>query len=146
MVSEPPRDPDFAAIKPWLLVTDLGMLAYWGLTVAKAAGLVDVPDEWLFSDYENPVVVAWNWSFFPLDVVFSVCGLSAAWLQRRGHPGYRPLLALSMVLTWCAGFMALCFWAVRGDFDAAWWAVNAFLMVWPMVFAPRVWRWFAVSA
>ena len=121
-------DDDFAAIKPWIAGTDLAMLAYWTVTAAKATGLVAVPDEWLFSDYTNPVVVAWNWSFLPLDIVFSVCGLSATALHRRGHPGWKPLAVISLVLTWCAGFMAVSFWAVRvtlircgGARISSWW-------------------------
>ncbi len=131
---------DFTAIKPWLLFTDIAMLTYWGVTAAKALGLVEIPGEWLYSDYENPLMVAWNWSFFPLDLVFSVTGLGAAWLFSRGHPGWRILLPISLVLTWCAGVMAVSFWAIRADFDPLWWAANLFLVAWPLGFLPRLWR------
>lgn len=131
---------DFLAIRPWLVATDIGMLTYWALTAANALGLLALPPAWLFSDYTNPDIVAWNWSFLPLDVVFSVSGLGAAWLFARDHAGWRPLLAVSLVLTWCAGFMAVSFWAVRGDFDQLWWGVNLFLVAWPMAFSVRLWR------
>lgn len=131
-------DETFSAMKIWVVGTDVGMLAYWTLTVAKALGVVDIPGEWLYSNYDNELVVAWNWSFFPLDLLFSMCGLSAAWLHRRGHALWRPLAVTSLYLTWCAGFLALSYWAVRGEFDPLWWGINAFLMVWPMVFGWRI--------
>ena len=131
---------DFERIKPWLIATDLAMLTYWAVTAAKAVGWVDLPAEWLYSNAHDPVVVAWNWSFFPLDLVFSVTGLTAAWLYRRGHAGWQVLVPVSLVLTWCAGFMALSFWAIRLEFDPAWWAANLFLVLWPMAFFPNLWR------
>jgi len=131
---------DFKRIKPWLIATDVAMLAYWSVTAAKALGLIDVPGEWLFSDYTNPAIVAWNWSFLPLDLLFSVSGITAAVLHAQQRPGWRPLAMLSLVFTWCAGFMAISFWAIRGDFDLLWWGANLFLLLWPMAFVPMIWR------
>jgi hypothetical protein len=34
--------------------------------------------------------------------------------------------------------MALSFWAIRGDFDPTWWAVNAALMIWPLFYLRRL--------
>lgn len=116
------------------------MLAYWLLTGARALGWIEVPPEWLYSNADDPLIVSWNWSFFPLDLVFSATGLGATVLHRAGHPGWRILLPISLVLTWCAGAMALSFWAIRQDFDPAWWAANLFLVLWPMAFLPRIWR------
>lgn len=128
----------FSKLKPWIVVTDVGMLVYWAVTAAKALGWLNIPGEWLFSDYDNPVVVAWNWSFLPLDLLFSACGLGAAWLHGRGRAGWRPLAIASLFFTWCAGFMAISFWAIRLEFDPFWWGMNGFLMAWPMAFA---WAW-----
>ena len=36
--------------------------------------------------------------------------------------------------------MAICFWAVRLDFDPGWWAANLVLAIWPIVFLPRIAR------
>ncbi|MCB9588029.1 MAG: DUF5360 family protein [Polyangiaceae bacterium] len=43
-----------------------------------ALGLLKVPADWLFRDYTDPNIVAWNWSFLPLDLLASVTGLSGA--------------------------------------------------------------------
>ncbi len=112
--------------------TDVALLGYWLVTALAGAGMVALPPEWLYSDYANPAVVAWNWSFMPLDVVFSCLGLLAAWRYRRGHPGWRELALLSLPLTSTAGLMAVSYWAIRAEFDPAWWLANLFLLVWPL--------------
>lgn len=129
----------FARMKPWIVFTDVAMLSYWVITAAQALGVLDIPGAWLFSDYDDPVVVAWNWSFLPLDLLFSASGLGAAWLHRTGREGWRPLAVASLFFTWCAGFMAISFWLVRGEFDALWWGMNAFLMAWPTAFGWALW-------
>jgi putative acetyltransferase len=113
-----------------LLLTDLGFIAYWAIT---AAGVL--PAAWLFKDYDNPILIAWNWSFAPLDLLASASGLTALVYARRGAPSWRPLALLSLALTVCAGLLALSFWTLRGDFDVAWWLPNIYLMLWPLFFA-----------
>jgi Family of unknown function (DUF5360) len=125
-------------LKTALLITDIGFLGYWSLTALVAAGLLNIPGEYLYSDYENPLVVAWNWSFMPLDVILSLCGLAAVALHRRSVAAWKGLAIVSLSLTFCAGLMAIAFWAIRGDFDIAWWAVNAALMIWPMFYLPAL--------
>lgn len=110
-----------------LLLTDIGFLVYWTLT---SIGVL--PDAWLFKDYDNPIVHAWNWSFAPLDVLASVLGLSGLWLERRGDARWRGLATASVALTFCAGLMALAFWTLRSDYDLWWWLPNAYLMSWPI--------------
>ena len=39
---------------------------------------------------------------------------------------------VSVVLTFCAGLMAVAFWTLRGDFDLGWWIPNLYLVVWPL--------------
>jgi len=125
-------------IKPFLLVTDVGFIAYWSVSLLVLMGFDIVPKSWLFNDYDNPIVYAWNWSFFPLDMVLSGCGLLAVRRHVRGDESWRPLAAFSLALTFCAGFMAISFWAIRMEFDVGWWGVNLFLVVWPCVFLPRL--------
>lgn len=121
-----------------LLLTDLGFIAYWSLTSLVAVGLLEVPPEYLFSDYHNPLVVAWNWSFAPLDIILSLAGLNAVRLERSGRPEWRGWAIVSLSLTFCAGLMAISFWAIRGDFDVTWWAINLALMIWPWLYFPTL--------
>jgi hypothetical protein len=48
------------------------------------------------------------------------------------------LAAFSLALTFCAGFMAICFWAIRLDFDPSWWGAYLFLTIWPLFFLPKL--------
>lgn len=115
-----------------MFFTDLGMISYWVITAAMAGGLLNIPGEWLFKDYYDPRVVAWNWSFFPVDILFSVTGLAALRMERAGHASWRIMAAISLTLTVCAGLMAIAYWAILADFDLTWWIPNLFLMLWPL--------------
>jgi hypothetical protein len=128
------------SMRPWFLVTDIGFVIYWLVSLVVLAGFDVVPQAWLFKDYDDPIVYAWNWSFFPLDMVLSGCGLLAIRRHAQGDASWRGLAAFSLALTFCAGFMAISFWAIRLDFDPSWWAANLFLTVWPCVFLPRLAR------
>jgi hypothetical protein len=116
-------------LRVFFLVTDVGFIVYWAVTLLHA-----IPQEWLFKDYTDPVMVAWNWSFFPLDMAISASGLTCLWLRSRANPRWQKLALISLTLTFCSGLMAISFWALRGDFDPAWWAVNAYLLVYPLFF------------
>jgi hypothetical protein len=133
-----PTDALPRGLKPALVLTDVGFLAYWALTALVAAGILNIPGEYLYSDYHDPLVVAWNWSFMPLDVILSICGLAAVGLHRAGNTSWRGLAIVSLSLTFCAGLMAISFWAIRGDFDPTWWAVNLALMILPLFYLPRL--------
>lgn len=111
--------------KTLMLATDLGFAAYWLVT---ALGII--PAAYLFKDYHDPFMVSWNWSFLPIDLLASASGLAGVALGSRG----RRLADVSLALTFCAGGMALSFWAMRGDFDPAWWLANGFLAAWPLPF------------
>ena len=125
-------------LKTALLLTDLGFITYWSLTTLVAFGLLSVPPEYLFSDYHNPLVVAWNWSFAPLDIILSLAGLNAVRLQRAGDASWKGWAIFSLALTFCAGLMAISFWAIRGDFDITWWVINLALMIWPWAYLPTL--------
>lgn len=133
-------DGQLKALTPYLLVSDIGFLLYWSLSLPLLFGWELIPGEWLFKDYSNPLTVAWNWSFFPLDILLSVSGLMGLRLGRKSHELGRPLLIVSLILTFCAGFMALCYWLIRWQFDLMWWLPNGFLMVWPLFFLPGLLR------
>ena len=123
-----------------MLFTDIGMLLYWAITAAMALKLLDIPGDWLFKDYHDPRVIAWNWSFFPLDILLSVTGLAALRMESAGHPNWRIMAAISLTLTFCAGLMAIAYWLIVQDFDPSWWIPNLFLMLWPLPFLFRLMR------
>lgn len=127
-------------MKPFLWVTDILFLLYWLVSLLILAGLVNIPKEYLYSDYNDPAVVAWNWSFFPLDVAFSICGLMAIRRFKQDHPSWVMYAAVSLCLTFCAGLMAIAFWTIRLEFDPSWWIPNFLIMVWPLYFLPKLFR------
>lgn len=115
-------------------ITDIGMLAYWCITALMALSVLSIPGELLFKDYHDPRVVAWNWSFMPLDIIFAITGLWALRLEKSGDSRWKIWAAVSLSLTMCAGLMAISYWAIVGDFDPAWWIPNLFLLLWPIPF------------
>lgn len=122
-----------------LRVTDTLMLAYWAVTALAALGVVALPPDALYKDYHDPVMVAWNWSFVPLDVAFALTGLASVRREAAGGD-WRGLAIVSLTLTMCAGGMALAFWTLRRDFDPGWWLPNLVLLVGPLVWLPRLVR------
>ncbi|MDP1909530.1 MAG: DUF5360 family protein [Alphaproteobacteria bacterium] len=120
-----------------LLVTDWGFILYWSATALAAMQVIALPTEWMFRDYADPAMVAWNWSFAPLDLLASAFGLLAVRAARRGA-NWRGAAIVSLALTSCAGLMAIAFWTFAGDFDLAWWAPNLALMLWPLIYLPRL--------
>ncbi len=119
-------------LKLAFLLTDLGFLTYWAVTLLAALGVLPIPGEWLYQDYDNPLMVDWNWSFMPLDVLASVTGLTAVYLAKRQKP-WAHIALVSMTLTFCAGFMAICFWMFRADYNLGWWLPNLGLCLWPLL-------------
>jgi hypothetical protein len=109
-------------------VTELGMLAYWVLAGALVAGWVRVDPSLMYSDYENPLVVAWNWSFFPIDVAFAMIGLTARFGSTSGPLRFK-LEATASVLMLCAGLMAVSYWTMTGEFSPVWWGINLWLVI-----------------
>jgi hypothetical protein len=118
-----------------LLITDLGFIAYWG-----AAALRLFPPEWLYKDYDNPILIAWNWSFAPVDLAASGLGLCSLFLARQGSKAWPAIALLSVALTFCAGLMAISFWALQRDFELGWWLPNVYLAIWPLLALPNLAR------
>lgn len=111
-----------------LTITEGGMILYWIFAASVAAGLIYVAPEYMYSDYENPTVVAWNWSFLPIDVIFAVTGLYSRFGNVQSTR-QSILSTFSLSLMFCAGLMAISFWAVMGSFDSFWWGMNLWLML-----------------
>lgn len=120
-------------LKIQLLTTDLGFLVYWALTALHA-----IPPEWVYQDYTNPLLVSWNWSFFPLDLAASAFGLAGYGLRNRRPALSSALVLVSLALTSTSGLNALSFWVFQGQFDFFWWAANGFLLLWPIPFLVRI--------
>jgi hypothetical protein len=117
------------ALRYLFLVVDVGFLAYWLITLLHL-----IPGEYLFQDYQNELLVAWNWSFLPLDLLISVTGLSSIVLYQRGSASWRLLAFCSLILTSTSGLQAIAFWVIRRDFMLEWWIPNAFLLGYPLYF------------
>jgi len=116
-------------LKPFLLVTDLGFIAYWMITLLHL-----IPNAILFKDYSNPILISWNWSFFPLDMFISATGLLSLYYYNKGNRIWMKFCLISLVLTFCSGLQALAFWVMRADFDWTWWIPNAYLLIYPLFF------------
>src|SRR5687768_4685685 len=123
------RPMNLRLLKPLMLVTDVGFIAYWLITLAHV-----IPPDMLFRDYSNPIMIHWNWSFLPLDLLISATGLYGLWLLKQRNPAWRQLVVVSLTLTFVSGLQAIAFWAIAGDFDPWWWGANLFLMGYPLVF------------
>ncbi|MEK4971283.1 YvaD family protein [Niallia sp. FSL R7-0648] len=118
-------------LKPFFLVTDIGFIIYWIITYFSL-----IPIEWAFKDYDNPIIIAWNWSFFPLDIFISATGLYSLYLYKKTSAKWKPYALISLVLTFCSGLQAIAFWGFSLEFDISWWAVNLYLMIYPLLFIP----------
>lgn len=123
-----------------LTVTDWLFIAYWTVSGLDRIGLIHIPPDLLYANAHDPAVIAWNWSFFPLDIAFSVIGLAAVRASRLGRPIWRPLALISLILTMVAGGMAVAYWSLLGEFDPAWFLPNLALLLWPMLFLPGLIR------
>jgi Family of unknown function (DUF5360) len=117
-----------------LTVTDLSFLLYWSIAALHALGVVHIPQEWLYANANDPRVVAWNWSFLPIDMAFSLTGLAALRQARVGAGAWRPLALISLILTMVAGGMAVSYWVLLAEFDPFWFGANALLLIWPIFF------------
>ncbi|MBY0303970.1 MAG: YvaD family protein [Sphingomonas sp.] len=121
-----------------LRVLDASMLFYWGIATLACAGLLHLPQEMMYAGYGTEQVDAWNWSFAPLDLAFALTGLLAVRIARRSDPRWRPVALISLALTFCAGLMAISYWALTGDFDPAWWLPNLALIGAALWWLPRL--------
>lgn len=117
------------------LLTDVAFIVYWALTAFHL-----IPPEYAYQDYSNELLVVWNWSFFPLDVLISATGLSAVYMSFKNRSLWQPLALISLVLTSCSGLQAIAFWMIKQDYDLMWWIPNLYLLVYPMFHIPGLAR------
>jgi len=119
-------------LKWFFLGVDIGFIVYWTITLFRL-----IPAEFLFEDYNNPLLVAWNWSFLPLDLFISATGLSSIYFQKKQQSIWKSLALISLVLTFCSGLQAIAFWVIRLEFNPVWWIPNLILLLYPLFFIPR---------
>ena len=122
-------------LRPFFVVTDTGFVLYWLITLAGV-----LPETWLFENYHDPILWAWNWSFLPLDLAISATGFVALALHARERPIWIGWALVSLTLTSCSGLQAIAFWTLRRDFDLGWWLPNLYLLLYPWAFLPRLVR------
>lgn len=119
-------------------VTDSLFLLYWTVSGFAQAGLIHIPRAWMYADFDQPQVVAWNWSFLPIDLAFSILGISAVVASRQECALWRPLALLSLAFTIAAGAMAVGYWLILQQLDPGWLIPNLALVIWPIFFLPRL--------
>ena len=117
----------------FLTITEIGMLGYWVFATLVVLNVIRVDPALMYSDYQNPVIVAWNWSFFPIDILFAILGLTGRFAPLT-PPKKTMISTIALTLMFCAGLMAISFWAIRGTFDPFWWGINIWLMILPIWF------------
>lgn len=117
------------SLRVFFLITDIGFILYWVITLIGV-----IPASYLFKDYHNPILSAWNWSFLPLDLMISATGLWSLRLMSKDETRWKNLALISLALTFCSGLMAISFWAIRRDFDIFWWLPNLYLLLYPIYY------------
>ena len=115
--------------RKWLLtITEGGMLTYWIVAVMVAFEIIHIPPAYMYSDYQNPLIMIWNWSFFPIDMLFALTGLASRFSSISARNS-EILSVISLSLMLCAGVMAISFWTMQKTFDPLWWGVNLWLII-----------------
>lgn len=128
------------ALRWSILITDILFLVYWSISLVALTGAITLPATFMYGGFDQPRVVAWNWSFLPLDVAFSISGLMAVGAARRGDPAWRSLALISLCFTIAAGGLAIGYWTILQEFDPAWFLPNLAIFLWPFIFLPKLVR------
>jgi hypothetical protein len=123
------------SLKYFFLLVDIGFIAYWAITALHL-----IPAEYLYNDYTNPILVNWNWSFFPLDIFVSVTGLYSIWLNKQNDDRWKIYALMSLLLTSLSGLQAVSYWTLAQETDLSWWIPNLFLLIYPFFFIPTLIR------
>jgi hypothetical protein len=121
------------SLKYFFLLVDIGFIAYWAITALHL-----IPAEYLYNDYTNPILVNWNWSFFPLDIFVSVTGLYSIWLNKQNDDRWKIYALMSLLLTSVSGLQAVSYWTLAQETDLSWWIPNLFLLIYPFFFIPTL--------
>lgn len=120
------------SLRYFFLIVDIGFILYWLITALSL-----IPAEYLFNDYQNEMLVNWNWSFLPLDLFVSASGLYSLYLFRRKDERWSLYALVSLVLTSASGLQAISYWVLAEDYNLSWWIPNLFLLLYPFFFLPN---------
>jgi hypothetical protein len=88
----------------FFLLVDSSFVLYWSVTALHL-----IPAEYLYNDYKNPILVNWNWSFFPLDLLVSSTGFYSLFLAKQGNPRWQVSALISLLLTSVSGLQAVAY-------------------------------------
>jgi hypothetical protein len=127
-------------LKFFFLFVDIGFIVYWTITAFHL-----IPPQYLYNDYTNPILLNWNWSFFPLDLIISATGLYSIYLFSKQKKYWKTIALISLILTSVSGLQAVSYWALSGDMDITWWIPNLFLLIYPIFFIPKLVREHALN-
>lgn len=122
-------------LKYFFLVVDIAFVIYWSITALHL-----IPAEYLYNNYTNPILVNWNWSFFPLDMIVSASGFYSLLLYRKSNQKWMLFALISLILTFASGLQAISYWFFAKEFDITWWSANLFLLIYPLFFIPQLIR------
>lgn len=117
------------------MLVDISFIIYWAITAFHL-----IPPQYLYNDYTNPILVNWNWSFFPLDILISATGLCSIYLHSKQNKDWQRIALISLVLTSVSGLQAVSYWTLSGEMDLTWWIPNLFLLIYPLFFIPKLVR------
>jgi hypothetical protein len=120
-------------LKRIFVITDVGFILYWAVT---AIGVL--PKEWAYHNYKNPIMISWNWSFFPLDMFISLSGFLCLYYYKKNNDKWRTWCLLSLVFTMSSGVQAISFWFLTNDYSIFWWVFNLYLIVYPILFIRKI--------
>jgi hypothetical protein len=121
------------SLKYIFIIVDTFFVIYWVITALHL-----IPDEYLYNDYKNSILVNWNWSFFPLDILVSSTGYYSIFLDKSGNRKWQVFALISLILTSISGLQAISYWVLAKEFDLMWWIPNLFLLIYPFFFIFKI--------
>ena len=122
------------------LFVDLSFILYWIITFFHL-----IPPEYLYNNYSNQLMVNWNWSFFPIDILISVTGLTSLYLEKKMNPKWIFMAFISLILTSASGLMAISYWIIAKEFFLIWWIPNLILLFYPLYFITHLLKSYSIK-
>ena len=128
----------FLIMKVFMFITDSLFFVYWSVSLIICLGGFKPPASLMYKDYQLRHVESWNWSFFPIDMIFTTTGFLSLYLDTKPSMVYKlysKLIALiSLICVHIAGNMAISYWILMNEYDVSWFLMNAMISIWPLPF------------